>query len=201
MIKRTDKEELQLKNLLREVEACRICEDHLSPNPVLRASHTAKLLIIGQAPGIRVHQTGIPWNDPSGDRLRNWLGLDRDSFYDESKIAIIPMGFCYPGKGKSGDLPPRKECSEHWHQKLMASLPNIEMTLLIGQYAQRKYLPVRYPSLTENVRHWRDFFPKYIPMVHPSPRNTYWLQQHPWFEKELVPEIKVYVKKLLDKFL
>lgn len=189
---------LQLKDLLSEVRSCRICEQYLSPNPVIRVSRSAKLLIIGQAPGVRVHETGIPWNDPSGDRLRRWLALDRDTFYDESKIAIVPMGFCYPGKGKSGDLPPRKECYEHWHQKLLSSMPNIEMTLLVGQYAQRKYLPARTQSLTENVKQWRDFFPEFVPMIHPSPRNTYWLQRNPWFESELVPAVKEHIKTLLD---
>ena len=189
-------EEIKLKNLLSEVRACRLCEDKLSPNPVLKASTTAKLLIIGQAPGSKVHQTGIPWNDASGDRLRGWLGLDRDTFYDESRIAIIPMGFCYPGKGKSGDLPPRPECYQQWHARLMAALPNILMTLLIGQHAQKKYLPNAYSTLTENVKHWRDFFPEMVPMIHPSPRNTYWLQKNSWFESELAPVVREYLRTL-----
>jgi uracil-DNA glycosylase len=190
-------EDIKLQNLLSEVRACRICESSLSPNPILNVKASAKLLIIGQAPGLKVHQTGIPWNDPSGDRLRGWLGIDKVTFYNESNIAIIPMGFCYPGKGKSGDLPPRPECFKHWHGQLMSVLPNIEMTLLIGHYAQRKYLPNTYSSLTENVQHWREFFPEFVPMIHPSPRNTYWLQRNPWFESEMVPVVRNYVTHFL----
>ena len=190
--------------LLEEVRACRLCEEFLplGPNPVLRAAESARLLIIGQAPGTRVHETGIPWNDPSGDRLRQWLGIERETFYDESRIAIIPMGFCYPGRGKGGDLPPRPECAATWHARLLQELPNLQLTLLVGQYAQRYYLPPElFPkrgSITENVRHFRAALSAgFFPLPHPSPRNTLWLRQRPWFEKEVVPVLRRRVKKLL----
>ena len=169
----------------------------MGPKPTLRASSSAKLLIIGQAPGVRVHKTGIPWNDPSGDRLRQWLGLSPTQFYDESLIAIMPMGFCYPGTGKSGDLPPRKECAETWHQSILDHLPDIQLTLLIGQYAQKYYLNDSYRSLTERVRHWRDFLPRFLPLVHPSPRNRFWLKNNPWFECDVVPYLQSRVRVLL----
>ena len=193
------KNPLQLHDLLREVRACRRCEDSLvlGPNPVLSVSASARIMIIGQAPGTRVHATGIPWNDPSGDRLRAWMQVDREIFYDSSRIAIMPMGFCYPGKGKSGDLAPRPECAPQWHQSILEQLPGIELTLLIGSYAQNYYLDRRYKSLTERVAAWRDYLPDYIPLVHPSPRNTYWLQQHPWFDAELVPGMREIISKLL----
>ncbi|HRI88201.1 MAG TPA: uracil-DNA glycosylase family protein [Candidatus Hydrogenedentes bacterium] len=191
----------RLDALLAEVRACRICEGQLplGPRPVLRASVTARILIVGQAPGTRVHETGIPWNDPSGDRLRAWMNIDRDTFYDESRIAIIPMGYCYPGRNpRGGDLPPRKECAIHWLPKLLALLPRIQFAILAGAYAQRHYLaPRAQPSLTETVRAWREYFPRYLPIPHPSPRNTHWLQTHPWFESEVVPALRVRVESLL----
>jgi uracil-DNA glycosylase len=181
-----------LSDLLRDVRACRICEADLplGPHPVLRASSTARLLIVGQAPGTRVHATGIPWNDPSGDRLRDWMRIDRDTFYDESLIAIVPMGFCYPGKGKSGDLPPRPECAAHWHGKLLAAMPAIELTLLVGKYAQDYYLGSRRQSLAETVRHRTDHAPGFFPLPHPSPRNLRWFRDHPWFDQEVLPELR-----------
>ncbi|WP_444923060.1 uracil-DNA glycosylase family protein [Microbulbifer sp. DLAB2-AF] len=190
----------KLPTLLVEIRACRLCEDHLplGANPVLRAAESARLLIIGQAPGTKVHATSIPWNDPSGDRLREWLSIDRDIFYDESQIAIIPMGFCYPGRGKGGDLPPRPECAVTWHKRLLQQLPHLQLTLLVGQYAQRHYLPHWYGNITENVRHYRDALPAgYFPLPHPSPRNTLWLRRRPWFEEAVVPELQKYVKKIL----
>lgn len=189
----------QLLKLLREARSCTVCEKHLplGTNPVLRASTTAKILIIGQAPGTRVHKTGIPWNDPSGDRLRSWMDIDRDTFYDEKKIAIIPMGFCYPGKGKSGDLPPREECAPLWHEKLLAQMPEIKLTILIGQYAQRHYLDDNYKTLTERVKNWREFSPDYLPTPHPSPRNQLWLKRNPWFEEEVVPELRKRIERYL----
>ncbi len=180
------------KQLLQEVRTCRVCAEHLplGPRPVLRANRTARLLIIGQAPGTRVHATGIPWNDPSGDRLRDWLQLDRDQFYDESRIAIIPMGLCYPGKGNSGDLPPRPECAPLWHDRLLQALPALRLRLLIGKYAQDYYLGTRRQSLAETVRQYRDYLPDYFPLPHPSPRNIRWFRTHPWFEAEVIPALR-----------
>jgi uracil-DNA glycosylase len=190
---------IPLRDLLQQVRACRHCEKDLplGPRPVLRAKTSAKILIIGQAPGTKVHASGIPWDDASGQRLREWMGIDSNFFYNEKHVAIIPMGFCYPGKGKSGDLPPRKECAPLWHQPLMHLLPNIELTLLIGSYAQQYYLPRKYASLTEFVRVWKSFAPKIIPLVHPSPRNRRWLSNNPWFEKEVVKFLRKRVRNVL----
>jgi uracil-DNA glycosylase family 4 len=185
--------------LLREVRACRVCAAQLplGPKPVLRASTTARLLIIGQAPGTKVHATGIPWNDPSGDRLRTWMGVDRDTFYDESRIAITPMGFCYPGKGRSGDLPPRPECAPLWHARLQALMPKLELVLLVGQYAQRHYLNEPKRALAEIVRDFRRYGPRYLPLPHPSPRNQLWLRRNPWFEREVLPVLRRRVARVL----
>jgi uracil-DNA glycosylase len=188
-----------LEALLTAVRNCRACEEHLplGPRPVLRAEATARLLIVGQAPGTRVHATGIPWNDQSGERLRAWMGIDKDVFYDASRIAIIPMGYCYPGRGKSGDLPPRRECADLWLNRLLAELPQIELTLLVGQYAQRHFLGNRLkPSLTETVRNWQTYAPQYLPLPHPSPRNTLWLKRNPWFEQQLLPVLRNRIKAL-----
>ncbi len=188
-----------LEPLLKEIRACRACEPALplGANPVIQASSNAKLLIIGQAPGTRVHETSVPWNDPSGNRLRDWLQLDKETFYNPGKIAIMPMGLCYPGKGKSGDLPPRKECAPLWHRRVLAQLPNIGMTLLIGQYAQNYYLSDKPKTLTDTVQQWQRWAPRYIPLPHPSPRNTLWLRKNPWFEGEVVPYIRQYVHQYL----
>ena len=190
----------RLDSLLQEVKACNQCEAHLpmGPRPVVRMASSAKLLIIGQAPGRRVHESGIPWNDPSGDRLRKWMAIDRDSFYNENHIAIMPMGFCYPGTGKSGDLPPRKECEQLWHASLLEQLPNIQLTLLIGQYAQKHYLNDKSLSLTQRVKQWRDCFPQYLPLPHPSPRNQLWLKKNPWFEQALIPELQQSIRQLFS---
>jgi uracil-DNA glycosylase len=183
-----------LDALLREVRACRLCAAHLplGPRPVLRMTPTARLLIIGQAPGTKVHETGIPWNDRSGDRLRQWLAMDRDVFYDETRVAIMPMGFCYPGvNGNGGDLPPRRECAPKWHAELRALLPAVELTLLVGSYAQAHYLGERRrPTMTETVRAFRDYGQEFLPLPHPSWRNTGWLKKNPWFEQELVPVLR-----------
>ena len=189
-----------LDSLLREVRACRICETHLQlgPNPVLRASSTSQILIIGQAPGTRVHATGVPWNDPSGDRLRDWMQLDGEQFYDTSRIAIVPMGFCYPGKGKSGDLPPRPECAAHWHDRLLAEMPAIELTVLVGKYAQNHYLGSRRESLADTVRHWQKQPPGFFPLPHPSPRNLRWFRNHPWFEDEVLPAFRRRLAEILE---
>ncbi len=185
--------------LLNQIRACDVCNHSLplGSNPVIQAHQDAKLLIIGQAPGVRVHETSIPWNDPSGDRLRTWLDVDKDTFYNPKSIAIMPMGLCYPGKGKSGDLPPRKECAPLWHEKVLAQLPNVEMTLLIGQYAQNYYLKDKPSTLTETVKQWQKWAPTYLPLPHPSPRNTFWLKKNPWFEAEIVAYIRKHVHTCL----
>ena len=191
---------IPMDDLLAEIRACEHCAEQLplGSNPVVRASSSARLMIIGQAPGTRVHKTGIPWNDPSGDRLRQWLNLDSEQFYDESQIAIMPMGFCYPGKGKSGDLPPRKECAPLWHPNLLEQMPNVQLTLLIGQYSQKYYLEDPYKTLTERVQHWAECRDGFIPLPHPSPRNQLWLRRNPWFEDEVVPMLQQRVSALLS---
>ena len=190
-----------LDDLLRRARACRICaaELPLGPRPVLRARASARLMIIGQAPGTRVHETGVPWNDASGDRLRQWLDLGRDSFYDEARIAIVPMGFCYPGRDpRGGDKPPRPECAPTWHPPLVAALGAVDLTLLVGLYAQRHYLGKRRKaSLTATVRAWRDYLPDFLPLPHPSWRNTAWLKKNPWFEVELLPDLRGRLRGLL----
>ncbi len=186
--------------LLEEVRGCRLCADKLphEPRPVLRGSETARLLIIGQAPGRRVHETGIPWNDPSGDVLRDWLRLSREAFYDESRIAIIPTGLCYPGTEKGSDLPPRPECAPHWHPRLLQGLPHIQLTLLVGQYAQAYYLGKRRKrTLGETVAAWREYAPEYLPLPHPSWRNRAWLKKNPWFESEVLPILRRKVASIL----
>lgn len=185
--------DLKLPALLGAVRACRACEAHLplGPRPVLRASATARILVVGQAPGARVHASGVPWADASGERLRAWMGLDKDAFYDEARIAIVPMGLCYPGRGNSGDLPPRRECATLWLDALLARMPRIELTLLIGRYAQRHFLADRLkPSLAETVKAWREYAPRYMPLPHPSPRNGPWFKRHAWFEAELLPTLR-----------
>lgn len=191
----------KFKILLEEVRNCRLCADKLAhePRPVLRASPSARLLIVGQAPGRKVHETGIPWNDPSGELLRDWLQLSREQFYDESRIAIIPTGLCYPGTEKGSDLPPCPECAPHWHPRLRAALPQIKLTLLIGQYAQRYYLGQRRKrTLGETVAAWREYAPEFLPLPHPSPRNRLWLKTHPWFEREIIPLLRSRVKQILQ---
>lgn len=182
-----------LNDLLTTVRACEICMPHLplGPRPVVTVHPNARLLIVGQAPGTKVHASGIPWDDQSGKNLRKWLGMDAEAFYDETKVGIVPMGFCYPGKGKSGDLPPRKECAPQWHEKLLAEMPKIKLTLLIGAYAQNYYLGADRPkTLTETVRQFDTWLPTYLPLPHPSPRNGIWMKKNPWFEEDLVPELK-----------
>jgi len=191
-----------LQRLLTEVRQCRACELHLplGPRPILQAAPSARILIVGQAPGARVHATGIPWNDASGERLRKWLDVDATTFYDASRFAIIPMGYCYPGKGKSGDLPPRRECATLWLDHLLVKLPNIELTLLIGLYAQRHFLGSRRKaSLTSTVKAWEEFVPEYMPLPHPSPRNTAWFQRNPWFDDALLPSLRTRVASILAR--
>ena len=192
--------DIPLVELLAEVRSCRHCEGSLplGPNPVLRASATARLLIVGQAPGTRVHATGIPWNDPSGDRLRQWLQLEREVFYDESRIAIVPMGLCYPGRGRSGDLPPPAACAPLWHERLLAQMPELATILLVGSYAQAYYLGRERGTLAQRVMRWREFAPRFFPLPHPSPRNTLWLRRNPWFEEEVLPALRRQVGRILD---
>jgi uracil-DNA glycosylase len=196
-----ERAEEALDALLKQVRACRICEAELplGPRPVLRARSSARLLIASQAPGLRVHKSGIPWDDPSGDTLREWLGLSKERFYDESQVAILPMGFCYPGRSeRGGDLPPRKECAAHWHAKLLAELPNLRLTLLVGQYAQRYYLGERMKrTLTESVKAYEEYLPEYWPIPHPSGRNVFWHEANPWFESEVVPRLREAVQRVL----
>lgn len=191
----------EFEALLAEIRACRLCEAHLpaGPRPVVRGRPGARLLIVGQAPGRRVHETGIPFNDPSGDRLRDWMGIDRETFYDEGRIAILPMGFCYPGTvPKQGDLPPRPECAPAWRSRLMAGLTEIRLTLAIGAYAQGFHLAGREGgNLTETVRRFRDCLPEILPLPHPSPRNNLWLRRNPWFEAEVLPELRARVADLI----
>jgi uracil-DNA glycosylase len=190
-----------LTELLAEVRACRICADSLplGPRPVVQADSSARILIVGQAPGLKVHETGIPFNDPSGDRLRDWLGMSRNVFYDPERVAILPMGFCYPGRGKSGDNPPRPECAPAWRQKLLDLLPNIELTLLVGRYAQEWHLG-KGPNLTDRVRRWQEVWPRQVPMPHPSPRNNLWLRRNPWFEQELLPPLRERVAWIIAQY-
>jgi uracil-DNA glycosylase len=189
-----------LDRLLAEVRACQLCAKHLplGPRPILRATTGARLLIVGQAPGTRVHATGIPWNDASGERLRAWMGIGRDTFYDESRIAIIPIGMCYPGRAKNGgDNPPRPECAPTWHPRLRLALPNVELTLLVGSYAQAFYLKNRAgPTMTETVRAWQTYLPEFLPTPHPSWRTTFWLRQNPWFEAELIPALQEHIRQI-----
>jgi len=193
--------ERALAALLAEVRACDRCAAHLplGPRPVLRARATARVLVAGQAPGTRVHETGVPFNDPSGDRLREWMGIDRDLFYDDRRIAIVPQGFCYPGRDdRGGDRPPRPECARLWHPRLIPLLPNIELTLAIGRYAQAWHLGGRRKSnLTATVRAWRNYMPRVMPLPHPSWRNTAWLGRNPWFEAEAVPALRAALERLL----
>ena len=190
----------QFSQLIESVRQCRICEKSLplGPRPVLQVHPQAKILIAGQAPGRRVHESGIPFNDPSGDRLREWLGVTKEVFYDETKIAILPMGFCYPGTGKSGDLPPRPECAETWRHRLLESLLQIKLTLVIGQYAQSWHLTHKHGNLTDTVRAWQEYGPNIIPLPHPSPRNNIWLKKNPWFAESLLPSLKDLTQEALN---
>lgn len=184
-----------------KVQACTLCAAHLphEPRPVIQIHPNASILIAGQAPGRKVQASGIPFDDASGVRLREWMGVDTSTFYNPEKIAILPMGFCYPGTGTSGDLPPRPECAEHWRNSLLTTLPNIQLTLVIGQYALNWHLHQRMQkNLTETVKAWKDYWPHHLPLPHPSPRNNIWLKKNPWFQQQVLPELKTAVKHYLD---
>jgi len=187
-------------SLINSIKQCRLCEKHLTHGvrPIVQINSNAKILIAGQAPGKKVHESGVLFDDASGDRLRAWMGISKEAFYDANKIAILPMGFCYPGKGKSGDLPPRPECEPAWRAQLLAHLPNIELVLVVGQYAQRYHLGKTTMSLTDLVRSWQLYWPKQMPLPHPSPRNNIWLSKNPWFEAELLPVLRQRCQQLIE---
>lgn len=189
-----------LDTLLADIRTCRMCEAHLplGPRPVLRASADARLLVVGQAPGTRVHASGVPWDDASGKRLRDWLRMTPDVFYDSARIAIVPMGFCYPGKTGAGDAPPRPECRATWHPRLLPLLDKVRLTLLIGQYAQAYFLRERRrATLTATVAAYPDYLPRFFALPHPSPRNTGWFKANPWFERDAVPALRERVREAL----
>lgn len=189
-----------MENLIHEIESCLVCAEQLNhePRPVISVSANSRILVIGQAPGAKVHQSGIPWNDQSGKNLREWLNVTDEDFYDTDKFAIIPMGFCYPGKGKSGDLPPRKECAPLWHSKLIDHLEKIELILLIGKYAQDYYLKEQSKkTLTDTVKNFKSYLPEYFVLPHPSPRNNIWMAKNEWFKAEVLPTLKEKVLAIL----
>lgn len=189
-----------MDKLHSEIAACTLCAKALphGPRPIVSAGRDSKILIIGQAPGRKVHESGIPWDDASGNELRRWLGVDKERFYDPGSFGLVPMGFCYPGKGASGDLPPRPECAPQWHQRLLDAMKSVKLTLLIGSYAQKYYLKeAGLPTLTDTVRNFRSYMPKYLPLVHPSPRNKIWQKKNPWFEADVIPELRRIVGEAL----
>ena len=190
----------ELDRLMADIRACTICQDHLplGPHPILQVAGSAKILIAGQAPGKKVHESGVPFDDQSGVRLRSWLGLTSEQFYDSKKVAILPMGFCYPGAGVSGDAPPRPECAKEWREKVLNHLSKVGLVLVIGKYALDYHLADKQKeNLTETVKAWREYWPNQVPMPHPSPRNNIWLRKNPWFEKEVIPSIQARVKDLI----
>jgi uracil-DNA glycosylase len=190
-----------MDELLKEIKSCTICAPKLdhTPRPVVSAHQDGKILIIGQAPGTKVHESGIPWDDKSGDNLRSWLGFDKPTFYDPKLVALVPMGFCYPGKGQSGDLPPRPECAPQWHHQLLTQMRKVKITLLIGGYAQKYYLQGdAKKSLTETVRNFEDYLPRFFPLPHPSPRNNIWQAKNRWFAELTLPRLKQEIANTLD---
>jgi uracil-DNA glycosylase len=189
-----------LRTLVKEAKACTACADRLphAPRPMFLVGRAARLLVVGQAPGRRAHETGLPWNDPSGDVLRDWLGMDREAFYDTSRLAIVPVGLCYPGTVDGVDLPPCRECAPRWQPRFRAALPGIRLTLLVGSYAQAYHLGAnRKSSLAETVRAWRDYLPDFFPLPHPSWRNRAWLLKNPWFEAQVIPALRRRIRKAL----
>lgn len=190
-----------MQNLLFQIKNCTVCEPHLDlgANPVVAAHQNSKIVIVGQAPGTKVHNSGIPWNDQSGKQLRKWLNVSNEDFYNKELFAIMPMGFCYPGKGKSGDKPPRKECAPKWHQPLFEQMSNVKLVILIGMYAQNYYLKGKAKrTLTETVDNYPEYLPRYFVLPHPSPRNRFWLSKNPWFLENVVPELQRITKSILD---
>ena len=187
-------------SLLSSVRACTLCADHLplGPRPVVQLHPAAKILIVGQAPGRKVHETGVPFNDASGERLRTWLGVTREVFYDPRQIALLPMGFCYPGTGAGGDLPPRAECAATWRKPLLATLRQLQLTLVLGSYAQAYHFGPGASSVTDRVKSWRSTWPLLVPLPHPSPRNNRWLRKNPWLERELLPAVRRRVAQVLS---
>lgn len=187
------------KQLINDVSSCNLCADDLphGVNPVIQLDPKARILIAGQAPGRIVHETGIPFDDPSGNRLREWMGVSKEEFYNPKLIAILPMGFCYPGTGKSGDLAPRSECAPAWRDKLLEQLTKVELTIVMGQYAQKYHFNEKHTSVTDLVKSWQDYWPSMIPLPHPSPRNNIWLKKNPWFEEDVLPSLKHTVQKLI----
>lgn len=188
--------------LMQRILACQTCAQNLplAPKPILQADPRATILLAGQAPGRRAHDSGVPFDDASGDRLRGWLGVDRATFYNPAHFAIVPMGFCYPGKGSGGDAPPRPECAEQWHRSLLETLPNIQLTLVLGRYALTYHLPrYRRSTVTEAVRDWQELWPRYLPLPHPSPRNQAWFKRNAWFEAELLPTLQYRVNELISR--
>lgn len=191
---------MSLTSLLKEIRACTVCAADLpaGPRPIVQAGSSARLVIIGQAPGRRVHESGIPWHDPSGDRLREWLSLSPAEFYDPDLVALVPMGFCYPGSAASGDKPPRRECAPLWHERLLSCLPDDRLTVVIGAHAQRKYVPERAANLTDTVAAWETHLPERLVLPHPSPRNQNWLKVNPWFATDVLPAARARVRQVLD---
>lgn len=190
-----------MQNLLFQIKNCTVCEPHLDlgANPVVAAHQNSKIVIVGQAPGTKVHNSGVPWNDQSGKQLRKWLNVSNEDFYNKELFAIMPMGFCYPGKGKSGDKPPRKECAPKWHQPLFEQMSNVKLVILIGMYAQNYYLKGKAKrTLTETVDNYPEYLPRYFVLPHPSPRNRFWLSKNPWFLENVVPELQRITKSILD---
>ena len=185
--------------LIAEISSCQICAAHLphDPRPVLQVGSQARILVAGQAPGRKVHESGVPFDDASGDRLRDWLGVSKEQFYNRKLFAVLPMGFCYPGTGKSGDLPPRPECAPAWRAQVLARLKKLKLTLVVGQYAQAYHLPMSQGSVTELAFAWRKTWPHTVALPHPSPRNNLWLKRNPWFETELVPKLRILIAEII----
>lgn len=189
----------RLTSLLSEVRACTVCAENLpaGPRPIVQLGGSARIVIIGQAPGRKVHESGVPWDDKSGERLRDWLGVTSEQFYDPDMVAIVPMGFCYPGSAKSGDKPPRPECAPLWHDRLLAELPDDRLEIIIGTYAQKRYITDDISTLTERVANWQQYLPQQVVLPHPSPRNAHWVTKNPWFETETLPSIRRRVNEVL----